>query len=431
MENKKLQEIYSKFNINSLTNVQKETIPYLIDNNNLVVKSPTGSGKTLAFVIPIIYKILNNSNYQVLIISPTRELASQTKEYFDSYKDIFNSVLIIGGTSINNQLNSINQNWNVLIATPGRFIDLYKKKIIDSQNINQLIVDEADIMVDMGFIEDIKYIRKNLKNNVLISFFSATYKKETISIYEKLINHEEYFLIESEHDNINKTNNLIAFVKKEDKINLLVKFIKDHQNKSFIIFFNAKKNINKVAREFFNQRFDYEVITSDLTQKQRDKSLEDLKKYKINILLATDIISRGIHIDEIDYVVNFDFPKQKEVYTHRIGRTGRYDKKGNTLSLVSEDEFYFLSKIFPKKQNIILNDYSECLKVDINKIYNAKKVSEKNNEPKQKNINNKNIDFKYNTKKTKKQNKNIKNKIDNINRENANKKIDDFKWGKK
>ncbi|KFB07725.1 DEAD/DEAH box helicase [Malacoplasma iowae] len=430
--NKLIVNVLKQNNITTLTDVQLETFNPIMNQENLLVNAHTGTGKTLSFLIPLYEKIILNKKTKTLILVPNRELANQIYQnclLFD--KEInSSSICVIGGVNQQDQIKNLKLQWNNLICTPGRIIDLVKQNQLDLNDISTFIIDESDMMLDFGFINDLYWINDKLTNKKQTLLFSATNNK----IHNKLsfiFNNQPYTVIDLKKGT--KTNNditnLLYFVNNKNKTNLLIDVIKQKPGATYVIFMNMIKDINYVARELFKNRIAFEIISSEKSQKQRETSIEKFKNYHSNVLIATDVISRGIHIDNIDFIINYNVPKQFDTFIHRVGRTGRMNCSGTSITFCDQNEYYLVKRIINETKIKIVQDHKYNEPYDLKKINSAKPSSEDNVEKLLIGLTNKK--FSYDKKMSKSQNEKIKKKIERKNRENLNKKIDNFQWGYK
>ena len=339
-----------KLNILKPTPVQKKSIPLIMEGQHIMAQSRTGSGKTLAFILPIIdqLKYLNN---EALILVPTRELAKQihgvVKELGHSR---VKSMTIYGGVSINNQIRKLQQGVNIIVGTPGRLIDLYKRGHLKFTNIRFIVIDEADRMFDMGFAPDIKYILSRIKTEYQFMLFSATLDSDMRKLVRTYTNNEFEFLnLSRDNLTVGSTKQFYYLIERfEEKFKTFIKVLRKEKPEHALVFVNTKKTAAWLERRLKNQRnlyFKVGIISGDLSQFQREKVMGAFKKHNINLLIATDVAARGLDIDNISHVFNYDVPKFPENYIHRIGRTSRMEKKGVAITLCLKDEYEYLCHI--------------------------------------------------------------------------------------
>ncbi|MFO7795760.1 MAG: DEAD/DEAH box helicase [Promethearchaeati archaeon] len=342
-------EALKQLNINKPTPVQKKAIPLILKNFNIMVQSKTGTGKTYAYLIPIIEKLSYTRN-ECLIIVPVRELAKQVKKFI---KDLGNNKIkpltIYGGVSINNQINKLKQGVNIIIGTPGRLIDLYKRGHLKLNQLSFVVLDEADRLLDMGFLPDIKYILDQIHSDYQFMLFSATLDhklKELVKKYTK----SEFKYLNLSRDEMSVENTLQFYYLIDhfkQKYNTFRKVIKNERPESALVFVNTKKTGNWLYNRLKQDNLGYRVgyLSGDLTQKMREETLKRFRRDKINLLIATDVAARGFDIEDITHVINYDLPKYPENYVHRIGRTSRMNKRGVAITLCLKDEYEYLCRI--------------------------------------------------------------------------------------
>lgn len=329
--------------------VQEEVIPKLLNGEDIVVKSKTGSGKTASFAIPICEKVdINNANVQALIVVPTRELALQVSEEISNIGRLkkIRCSAIFGKQPIKDQISSLKQRVHIVVATPGRIIDHIGRGTISLDNLDYLIIDEADKMLNKGFIEQIDTIFKSSPNKKVIGLFSATIDKDIKYVCDKYMKNP--FMVEIENvDIINKKQIHESIVKAEEneKYEVLKKLIYLESPKSLMIFLNTRERVMKLYSQMKKDKFLVRELHGDMSQDKRIYVIKDFKEEKFNILVSSDVASRGIHIDDISLVINYDVPKDKENYVHRIGRTGRKDSFGKAITLVSNKEEKYMNEI--------------------------------------------------------------------------------------
>ena len=339
-----------KNNIINPTPVQKKAIPLIIKGRHVMAQAKTGSGKTLAFVLPIIEQ-LNYVENEALILAPTRELAKQINKVI---KDVGNgkvkSMTIYGGVSINNQINKLKNGVNIIVGTPGRVIDLYKRRELSFRNIRFVILDEGDRLWDMGFAPDIKYILSKIHTDYQFMLFSATLDydmRKLVKIYTK----NKFEFLNLSRDNLTVGNTIQVYYlidRFEEKFPTFLKVLKIERPKHALVFVNTKKTASWLEKRLTHQRnfkFSVGVISGQLSQFQREKILTDFRTRKVNLLIATDVAARGLDIENISHVINYDVPKFPENYIHRIGRTSRMNKKGVAITLCLKDEYEYLCHI--------------------------------------------------------------------------------------
>lgn len=329
--------LLEKHGIVEPTTIQKEIIPAIVQGRDVLAQSETGSGKTLSFAIPIIEDTKKSDGLTALILVPTRELCVQVAGEFIKYSDgkHLSVATVYGGVSISNQTKKMKK-VNIIVATPGRLIDLLGRNAVNLEVIKYLVLDEADRMLDMGFIKDIERILKHIPEKKQTLLFSATVSKEIAQLSQKYLDNPVYVTLESKvkPEFLQQTYYQIT---QEQKIPLLVQLLKQERDLA-LVFCNRKHITAKLAKKLSSQGVNAKCLHGDMSQPQREKVTADFRNKKINILIATDVAARGLHIEDITHVYNFEIPRDVESYTHRVGRTARAGKKGEAVSFVATDE---------------------------------------------------------------------------------------------
>ncbi|MGO1712187.1 MAG: DEAD/DEAH box helicase [Senegalia sp. (in: firmicutes)] len=330
------------------TKVQEKVIPIALDGKDVVVKSQTGSGKTAAFAIPISENIKWEDNEpQALVITPTRELAIQVREDFFNigrFKRL-KVATVYGKSSFYNQQREIKQKTHVVVGTPGRIIDHIEKGTLDTSNIKYLVIDEADEMLNMGFLEQVETIIHELPKNRTTMLFSATLPTDIESLCDRYMNNQIYVEIEERGITVDKIEQEKYLVKKDDKLELLKNISILENPDSCIIFANTRDQVDTIYTELRKDNYPCDKIHGGMEQKDRTRIMENFKSGYFRYLVATDVAARGIDIDSISHIINFDIPFEKESYVHRIGRTARKGKTGKAITFVSPNEKYLLKDI--------------------------------------------------------------------------------------
>ena len=334
------------------TPIQEKAIPLILKDKDLMASAQTGTGKTAGFILPIIEKLLtqpkaNANTTKVLVLTPTRELAAQIQEQVELYgaNTYIRSTVVFGGVSINPQMMKLRKGVEILIATPGRLLDLYNQKAIRFTDLSTLILDEADRMLDMGFIHDLKRIHKLLPKKIQTLMFSATFSPEIKELAKQFLHHPQSVSADVVNTTVKKIEQKIYTVDKSKKVSVLIELIQQGNWSQVLVFSRTKHGANKIAEKLNNVGIKSSAIHGNKSQGARTKALADFKANSITVLVATDIAARGIDIAELPHVVNLDLPNIAEDYVHRIGRTGRAGRGGIAVSLVSADEAESLSNI--------------------------------------------------------------------------------------
>ncbi len=317
------------------TPIQDKVIPLIINNQDVVGVANTGTGKTAAFLIPLINKVFKNRNEKVLIITPTRELAAQIEAEFIALARNLNmySVLCIGGVSMNRQIQRLRQRANFVIGTPGRLKDLEQRRILKLRSFTTIVLDEVDRMLDMGFIQDVQYLISFLPDRRQSLFFSATIEGKVKEVMANFLRNPTIISVKT-RDSIDNVNQEVVRIAGRNKIDVLHDLLIKPGFNKVLVFGRTKWSMEKLARTLIERGFKATAIHSNKTQSQRQKALTQFKNGFVKILLATDVAQRGLDIENVTHVINFDLPETQTDYIHRIGRTGRADKKGVAISLV-------------------------------------------------------------------------------------------------
>jgi superfamily II DNA/RNA helicase len=333
------------------TPIQEQTIPIILDKKDIIGAAQTGTGKTGAFVIPIIQQILENpsEHTQALILSPTRELAQQIDEQIFAlgYHTGISSANVIGGADFSQQAKAIRSGVDIIVATPGRLIDQTKVLDIDFSHIKFLVLDEADRMLDMGFLPDVTKIIKKLPKERQTLLFSATMPDQIKKLANDFMNNPEKIEIAIEKPS-GSISQRAYFVEQKEKLGLIQNVLDDLDWESCIIFCATKRGVDELEKLLLKKGIQAGSIHGDRDQDERNKALHEFKSGKYPVIVATDVLARGIDIDNISLIVNFDVPRQVEDYVHRIGRTGRYDKTGIAITFVNKKDKRAFSAIQEK-----------------------------------------------------------------------------------
>lgn len=335
------------------TQIQGEAIPIALAGNDLLAVAPTGTGKTAAFSIPIIQKLAQAEGKQkvrdikALILTPTRELAIQIEENFKEYGKFtqVRSLAIFGGVSQKPQEDKLRQGVDVLIATPGRLLDLMTQKKLSLSYLDTLVLDEADRMLDMGFIHDVKRIVNAVPAKRQTLFFSATMPTEIVKLSNSILTSPIRVEVAAKQNRTELITQQLYFVAKGDKRNLVKHLLSDPAITSVIIFTRTKYGADRLSKDLLKMGVRSDAIHGDKSQNARQNALANFKAGIVKVLVATDIAARGIDIDDVSHVINFEIPNEAETYIHRIGRTGRAGMTGIAMSLCDDEEIGWLKDI--------------------------------------------------------------------------------------
>lgn len=332
--------------------IQAEAIPAVLEGRDVMAAAQTGTGKTAGFTLPILQLLstgehVNANQVRTLILTPTRELAAQIEESITSYGKYLplRSTVVFGGVKINPQMMRLRKGVDILVATPGRLLDLYNQKAVRFTQLEILVLDEADRMLDMGFIHDIRKILATLPKKRQNLLFSATFSDEIRQLAKTIVHNPVEISVSPRNTTAESVEQRIYPVDKKKKSALLTQLIKDHRWQQVLVFTRTKRGANQLTRHLETEGIQAAAIHGNKSQGARTKALAEFKRGSIRILVATDIAARGLDIDQLPQVVNFDLPNVPEDYIHRIGRTGRAGATGHAVSLVSADEFQQLSDI--------------------------------------------------------------------------------------
>lgn len=317
------------------TPIQDQVIPQVLEGRDVIGIANTGTGKTGAFLIPLINKVLYNRSQKVLIVAPTRELAVQINEelkIFAKEMNIF-SVLCIGGTGMSSQINGLRRPHDFVIGTPGRIKDLKLKGKLNFVNYNNIVLDEVDRMMDMGFIHDVRLILSHIPKQRQSLFFSATLPVQVMQIIQTFLTNPITISVKSRETSKNIDQDIVR-IQGRNKIDVLHNLLAEDGFDKVLVFGRTKWGIEKLSKTLQQRGFKALAIHGNKNQNQRQRALDLFKRNEIRVLLATDVASRGLDIDDVTHVINYDAPMSYEDYVHRIGRTGRAEKKGKAITFV-------------------------------------------------------------------------------------------------
>ncbi len=329
------------------TAIQKKVIPLVLDNHDIMAKAQTGTGKSASFVLPLLELWSQNigegkGKIKILVLTPTRELTLQVAEYFSTFGKYLSRkpkvVSVIGGESIGEQLYAIQKGCDILVATSGRFLDVLSKKQMNLSSLEFLVLDEADKMLNLGFSEELDLILEAIPTMRQNLMFSATYPQKMLDIASKITQNPREVRIEEEAHIVEKIVQRVIEVNPENRGVVLRLLMKKEKWKSVLVFMANKRATDNIAQKFRKRGYFAESFHGDLTQEERNTTLKAFKAKKIQILFATDLVSRGLDIDDISCVINYDLPRSPAEYIHRIGRTGRAGKTGLAVTFIGHEE---------------------------------------------------------------------------------------------
>lgn len=360
------------------TEIQEKVITLIEDGYDVLGQSETGSGKTLAFSLPILDRIEGNRVLQTIILSPTRELAIQIERDIEKVSTNLNihSTCVYGSSSIEAQIKEIKRGIEIIVGTPGRVMDLIKRKVLKLSEIRFFVLDEADEMLSMGFQEELEFIFKNVNNDRQVMLFSATMPKEILRIAENYLSHEYKMISTTSKEQVPvNIKEEYYVVDKGTRVEILCRILDYYNPNKCIIFCNTKRTVDELIEKLSKKHYKADCIHGDIMQGQRIATLDRFKYGSFTYLIATDVAARGIHVDDIDIVVNYNYPESDEAYIHRIGRTGRVNKKGLSVSLVSGAEERLINNLarkhkleitkmnVPSKEDILKNGVSNIINI--------------------------------------------------------------------
>lgn len=332
--------------------IQRQAIPAILSGKDIMAAAQTGTGKTAGFTLPILERLstappTQAKQVRVLILTPTRELAAQVGDSVATYGKYLSlrTAVVFGGVKINPQMTKLRPGVDILVATPGRLLDLFQQNAIQFSQLETLVLDEADRMLDMGFIHDIRKILKVLPAKRQTLLFSATFSNEIRSLATRLVTNPVEIEVSPRNTTAKTVKQWIYPVDKKQKAPMLCYLVHKHNWRQVLVFTRTKHGANKLTRQLGDEGILAAAIHGNKSQGARTKALAKFKQGEINVLVATDIAARGLDIDQLPQVVNFDLPNVPEDYVHRIGRTGRAGASGQAVSLVSADEYKQLSDI--------------------------------------------------------------------------------------
>ena len=352
--NKPILKAITEAGYDTPTLVQSKVIPLVLDRKDVLASAQTGTGKTAAFALPILQLLFDKQDatkkgkkIRALVVSPTRELAIQIEENFSTYSKFTNlrSTVVFGGASIEPQIDVLKKGVDILIATPGRLLDLHKQDYINLEHIEILVLDEADLMLDMGFIDDVQKIERLCPAEKQVLMFSATMPFKVEQLANTILKSPERVEVSPTSSAAKNVSQILYYVPKRNKIELCLHLLRNTIKGNILIFRRTKFGVDKLEQTLLKNGYKVESFHGDKNQSDRQTALNKFKNKEVNILIATDVAARGLDIDDLDAVVNFDMPNVPETYVHRIGRTGRASSFGTSYSFCSADEKAYVKTI--------------------------------------------------------------------------------------
>ncbi|MCY1718940.1 DEAD/DEAH box helicase [Prolixibacteraceae bacterium Z1-6] len=350
------------------TPIQEQAIPLVLNRSDVLGCAQTGTGKTAAFAIPIIQHLYHNGQHnprdkkiKALVITPTRELAIQIGDSFKTYSKYtqLKNTVIFGGVKQGTQVNALRNGVDVLVATPGRLLDLMEQGYVRLNNIEYFVLDEADRMLDMGFINDIRKIIHKLPHQRQSLFFSATMPAKIVELSRKILHNPKKVEVTPVSSTAETIQQYLYFTNRADKNNLLKHILQDEKMNQVLLFAKTKHGADRIVRNLTKQKIKAAAIHGDKGQNQRQKALTQFKAGELRVLVATDIAARGIDIDKLRYVINYDIPNISETYVHRIGRSGRAGEDGVAISICEPEENVYvkdIEKLINQKIKVVKNN---------------------------------------------------------------------------
>lgn len=352
-------------NYSEPTSIQQKAIPLILQRNDILGCAQTGTGKTAAFAIPIIQLIQRiesreqgKPKMRALIVTPTRELAIQIDDNIKAYGKytIVKHTVIFGGVKQTKQVEKLKKGVHILVATPGRLLDLITQGFISLETIKVFVLDEADRMLDMGFINDIRKLLKLLPEKRQSLFFSATMPQNIVELSRKILKNPKKIEVSPVSSTAEKIQQYLYYTNKANKNNLLLHILQNQKIEQVLLFSRTKHGADRIVRNLKKQKIKAAAIHGDKAQNQRQKALQQFKDGQVSVLVATDIAARGIDIDKLQYVINYDIPNIAETYVHRIGRTGRAGEDGIAISICEPEENAYIKdieKLIKQKINLV------------------------------------------------------------------------------
>ncbi|WP_191603092.1 DEAD/DEAH box helicase [Marinomonas algicola] len=377
-----LQKTVDNLEYKQATPVQNQAIPSILNGHDVVAGAQTGTGKTAAFVLPILHRLLNADaesmgelnkvpdvpKIKALILTPTRELAQQVYKSCITYSKETNirSVVAYGGASINTQIAELKEGADILVATPGRLLELTFKKLVDLREISVLVFDEADRMLDMGFMAEVSRILKRLPEKKQTLLFSATFNDEVYALSKSLMSSPVYIEVGERNQAATKVDQVVYAIDSGRKRAFVSYLIGSKNWQQVLVFTRTKQGADDLAKEMNKDGLEAQSIHGDKSQGARDRVLSDFKAGRLRALVATDVAARGLDIPSLEQVINFELPYNAEDYIHRIGRTGRAGKAGLAISLVSAKEQYLLKDVEEQMGETIVQQWYPGFEPDLN-----------------------------------------------------------------
>lgn len=323
------------------TPIQSKTIPLLLDSQDVIAKACTGSGKTLAFSLPMLEFVDPKKRHvQALVLTPTRELANQIVDVVQHVgaADKIKVLAVYGGRSMNTQIDSLRKGAQILVATPGRLVDLIRRQAVDLKGINYAVVDEADEMLDFGFAKDVEFILNTLSSERVTALFSATMPAWVDQAARKFLHHPVTVAVDVEKKDQPKIDHVALKLDSSQRMNALRTLLNEAQGVTSIVFGRTKRGVRNLARKLEDFGYSVACLQGNMSQNARDRVMQDFRNNQVGVLVATNVAARGLDIDHVELVINYELPENSELLTHRVGRTGRMGREGTAYTLVAETD---------------------------------------------------------------------------------------------
>jgi len=343
-----LEQTVSDLGYITPTPIQSEIIPLMLDGQDVIGQAQTGTGKTAAFMLPILQKLERGQrSIQALVLVPTRELAMQVAKAANEYGKCLNVrvLAVYGGQPYSPQINRLRQGVDIVVGTPGRLLDLIEKGELDLSHVSTVVIDEADEMLSMGFIEDIEAILSTIPSERQTALFSATIPPEIGRMANKYMHSPQSIVIQSKHLTVDTVDHRYCLVNEKEKLAVLTRLFEVGDITSALIFVRTRVGTGDLVNELIGRGFPAEALNGDLNQQTREQVLNRFRRNQTTVLVATDVAARGLDIDDISHVFNYDLPEDPELYVHRVGRTGRAGKTGIAITLLTAKELWRLRRI--------------------------------------------------------------------------------------
>ncbi len=347
--------------------IQAQAIMPLLQGKDVIGQAQTGTGKTAAFGVPMVHNLNREvRGVQGLVLAPTRELANQDAENiakFGKYAKV-RVLPVYGGESINKQIHALSNGVQIVVGTPGRLIDLMERRVLNLGSVRFVVLDEADRMLDMGFIEDIEFILSKIPKEHQTALFSATMDESVMRLSSKYLKNPEKILVSKDEIALTQMKQYFAVVNQSGKLNALCDILQDDRVEKAIIFCRTRRETSRLADQLYKRGFRTQVLHAGFTQAQRDRSIDEFRHGRRNLLCATDVAARGLDIEGITHIINYDVPNEPPVYFHRIGRTARKGEEGTAITLVSYGEMSNFNSIKSLTKTKIEEIKGQCAKED-------------------------------------------------------------------